>query len=374
MLRALELAEAGQYLPAPNPRVGCVIERGGQVLGEGCSQAAGSHHAEAMALLQARAAGHDVAGAHAWVTLEPCSHMGRTPPCADALIAARLARVTVALVDPNPLVAGRGIARLRQAGVAVDLLPAGDALARRAYELNIGFCSRMLRARPWTRLKIAASLDGLTALADGRSQWITGVEARRDGHHFRARACGTLTGVGTVLADDPQLTVRLVDTPRQPRRYLVDARLQSPDGARLLREGGPVTVFCADAREPARVERLRARGHRLVELPDAQGKVDLAAMLTWLSEHDACNELHVEAGFKLNGSLLRSGLVDELLLYLAPKLLGQGLGLAALAPPERLDLAPVLHWHEQRLVGDDLRIMLRTASGAAFASAPPTLG
>ena len=318
---ALSLARRAIGLSEPNPRVGCVIAAAdGRVLASGFTQQAGGPHAEAAALAAARAAGIDPRGATAWVSLEPCAHHGRTPPCSDALVEAGIARVVVACVDPNPLVAGAGLARLRAAGIAVEL--ADGELARAARELNIGFFSRMRRGRPWVRLKVAASLDGRTALPDGSSQWITGEAARADGHRWRARASALLTGIGTVLEDDPRLDVRLAPTPRQPLRVVVDSRLQTPAAARILDAPGEVLIYTA-GHDASREAAWHARGVRLVALPGAQAKVDLGAMLADLAAR-GINELHVEAGHKLNGSLLRAGLVDELLVYLAPKLLGAG--------------------------------------------------
>lgn len=354
MRQALGLATTSLYITSPNPRVGCVLVRDGQVLGEGATQAAGGDHAEVQAVKQALRRGHALEGATAYVSLEPCAHFGRTPPCADLLVQHKVARVVAAVEDPNPQVAGKGLQRLREAGVDVRC----GLMADEARELNIGFFSRMLRGRPWVRMKLAASLDGITALPNGRSQWITSEDARADGHHWRARACAVLTGVGTVLQDDPQLSVRFVDTPRQPRKLLVDSRLEAPPAARLF-DDGPVTVFSAKA--GAAADALRARGHEVVTLPDAQGKVDLTALVMWLGKQ-AVNELHVEAGTRLNGSLLSAGVVDELLIYLAPKLLGQGQGLALLGPFDDLTQALQLQLGSVEPIGRDLRIIARTPS------------
>lgn len=354
MRQALGLAEQAIGLSDPNPRVGCVIlAPDGRLLGAGHTQAAGQAHAEVMALRDAQARGEDVRGATAYVTLEPCSHHGRTPPCCDALIAAGLGRVVAALGDPNPQVAGQGMARLQAAGIRTGL----GLLAVPARELNIGFFSRMLRAQPFVRMKIAASLDGRTALPDGRSQWITAEPARRDGHAWRRRAGALLTGIGTVREDDPRLDVRLVETPRQPLRVIVDSRLETPPAARILQPPGQVLIFAAQD-SPERAAALRATGAEIVLLPDAQGKVDLAALMRELGARGV-NELHVEAGYKLNGSLLRAGLVDEFLVYLAPKLLGQGREMAAFGPLEALDQAPQLRWREITPVGEDLRLIAR---------------
>jgi diaminohydroxyphosphoribosylaminopyrimidine deaminase/5-amino-6-(5-phosphoribosylamino)uracil reductase len=352
MTLALALAARGMYSTAPNPRIGCVIVRDGEVIGAGHTQPAGQAHAEIMAMRDAEARGHDVRGATAYVTLEPCNHHGRTPPCSDALVRAGLGRVVAAMVDPNPLVAGQGLAKLEAAGIAV----ASGVLAEAAHEMNIGFFSRMQRGRPWVRLKAAASLDGMTALHNGQSQWITGPDARADGHAWRARACAILTGIGTVKADDPQLNVRAVETPRQPRRIIVDSRLEIDLAARVL-AGGPSWIAAAVA-DPEKEAALRAAGHDVIMLPNASGKVDLAALMQELGRREI-NELHVEAGFKLNGSLVREGCVDELLVYLAPCLIGDAQGMFALAPLENLDRKHRLKYHEIKQIGDDLRILAR---------------
>lgn len=361
--RALALAHQAIGLSDPNPRVGCVIvAANGSTIGEGHTQAAGDAHAEIAALRDARARGQGSAGATAYVSLEPCSHHGRTPPCCDALIEAGVARVVVAVLDPNPLVAGRGIARLRTAGIDVAL--AGAPAAQAARELNIGFFSRMIRRRPWVRMKIAASLDGRTALPDGSSQWITGEAARADGHAWRKRAGALLTGVGTVREDDPRLDVRLVETPQQPLRVIVDSRLETPPAARILDAPGDVLVYAA-ADDPARRAALEARGAGIEFRPGAGGKVDLAAMLDDLAAREI-NELHVEAGHRLNGSFVRAGLVDEVLIYLAPKLLGEGREMAAFGPLAALADAVPLTWHSIERVGDDLRIVARVTGRDSF--------
>lgn len=363
LAQCLDLARQAIGLSDPNPRVGCVIgQADGRVLATGSTQQAGGPHAEAVALTQARAAGLSLQGGTAWVSLEPCAHHGRTPPCCDALIDAGITRVVVATRDPNPLVAGQGIARLRTAGVVVGL--ADGTTARAARELNIGFFSRMQRGRPWLRMKIAASLDGRTALDNGLSQWITGPAARTDGHAWRRRASAVLTGIGTVLEDDPRLDVRLVDSALQPLRVIVDSRLQTPPAARILAPPGDVLIYCADDNGETAAA-LRERGVRLVALPDAQGKVDLAAMLDDLAKL-GINELHVEAGHKLNASLLRAGLVDELLVYLAPKLLGRGREMAAFGPLQSLAEAMPLAFTEVERIGDDLRILARPPGQADF--------
>jgi len=359
----LTLAGEAIGLSDPNPRVGClIVSTGGSLIGRGSTQAAGGAHAEIVALRAARDAGHDLRGATVYVGLEPCAHHGRTPPCCDALVAAGVARVVAATGDPNPLVAGQGFARLRAAGIAVDL--AQGEVVRDARELNVGFFSRMQRGRPWLRMKIAASLDGRTALDNGQSQWITGEAARSDGHRWRRRASALLTGIGTVLEDNPRLDVRLVGTPRQPLRVIVDSKLQTPPAARILDAPGEVLIYAAVA-DAAREAALRARGAQLARLPDARGKVDLAALLADLAERGV-NELHVEAGHKLNASLLRAGLVDELLVYLAPKLLGLGREMAAFGPLQSLAEALELEFTQVERVGADLRILARPPGRADF--------
>lgn len=350
MARALQLAERGLWTTSPNPRVGCVLVRAGEIVGEGWHEKAGEPHAEVHAL---RAAGERARGATAYVTLEPCSHHGRTPPCAEGLIAAGVARVVAAMQDPNPLVAGRGLALLQAAGIET----ACGLLENEARELNIGFVSRMTRGRPWLRLKAAASLDGKTALNNGVSQWITGPDARRDGHRWRARACAILTGIGTVRDDDPQLLVRDVETTRQPLRVVVDSRLETPLTARIL-QGGPVLVAAAvDDQEKA--DLLRSAGADVLVLPNADGKVELPALLAELGRR-GINEVHAEAGFKLNGSLLREGLVDELLLYLAPCLIGhQASGLFNLPELLSLDGKRALTIRDLRQIGQDIRLIAR---------------
>ncbi|MEO7497609.1 MAG: bifunctional diaminohydroxyphosphoribosylaminopyrimidine deaminase/5-amino-6-(5-phosphoribosylamino)uracil reductase RibD [Massilia sp.] len=352
MRLALEWAARGMFITDPNPRIGCVIVRDGVILGAGHTQPAGQAHAEISALRDAEARGIDVRGATAYVTLEPCSHHGRTPPCADALVRAGLGRVVAAMRDPNPQVAGQGLARLEAAGIAVEC----GLLADEAYELNIGFFSRMRRGLPWVRLKSAASLDGMTALHSGESQWITGPEARADGHAWRARASAILTGIGTVKADDPQLNVRAVKTPRQPRRIVVDSKLEISLEAKVL-TGDACWIVCAEA-DPAKRAALVEAGHEVLELPNAAGKVDLPELMRELGRRGV-NELHVEAGAKLNGSLIREGCVDELLVYLAPCLIGDAQGMFALGPLASLDQKQTLKFHEIKQVGADLRILAR---------------
>lgn len=348
----------------PNPRVGCVlVATDGRLLSTGSTQRAGEAHAEVMALRAA--AGADLRGATAYVTLEPCSHHGRTPPCCDALVAAGVGQVRVALQDPNPLVAGRGLERLRAAGIAVTVLPPDDGVAVAARELNLGFLSRMQRGRPWLRLKIAASLDGRTALDNGASQWITGEAARTDGHAWRKRAGAVLTGIGTVLDDDPRLDVRLVDTLVQPRRVVVDSRLEIAPTARILQPPGEVWIYTAEPADGERARALADRGAVVIACPGAGGKVDLGAMLDDLARREI-NELHVEAGHKLNGSLVREGLVDEFLVYLAPRLLGSGREMARFGPLERLADGLQLEFGAVDRLGGDLRLIARPPGRARF--------
>jgi diaminohydroxyphosphoribosylaminopyrimidine deaminase/5-amino-6-(5-phosphoribosylamino)uracil reductase len=355
MARALQLAAQGLDTTTPNPRVGCVLVKGDGIVGEGWHRRAGEPHAEVHAL---RAAGTEARGATAYVTLEPCSHHGRTPPCADALIAAGVVRVVCAMQDPNPQVAGQGIARLRAAGIAVE----NGLMEAAARELNIGFVSRMTRGTPWLRSKIAASLDGRTALANGTSQWITGAAARQDVQHWRARSCAVLTGIGTVLADDPQLNVR-IDTERQPLRVVLDSTLRMAPAARMLQSGN--VLVCTASRDVGKRAALERQGAEVLLLADAAGRVDLAAVLHELARR-GINEVLVEAGRELNGALLQAGLVDELLLYLAPQMLGDAArGMADLGELLRLEQRVELAWRDVRRVGDDLRITAEVKSGAS---------
>jgi len=361
MVRALALAAGAIMLTSPNPRVGCVIVGSdGQVLGQGHTQRAGEAHAEIMALRDAAAAGHDVAGATAYVTLEPCSHQGRTGACCDALIAAGISKVVASIGDPNPLVSGQGFARLRAAGVEVQVGPC----AAQSRELNIGFFSRMLRKTPWVRMKTASSLDGKTALNNGTSQWITGMEARTDGHAWRGRACAVLTGIGTVLHDNPRLDVRLVSTVRQPCVVVIDSRLQIPLDAKVFMNDRAVIVYTA-AQDDDKQAALEARGVRVVRLAGPNKKVDLAAMLHDLTRQEI-NELHVEAGEKLNGSLVHEKLVDEFLMYVAPTFVGQGRDIAAFGPIQDLAQAVALTIESVDFVGADLRIIARGAGRSQF--------
>jgi diaminohydroxyphosphoribosylaminopyrimidine deaminase / 5-amino-6-(5-phosphoribosylamino)uracil reductase len=389
-------------ITAPNPQVACEIHSpDSKTSASGRTQPRGGPHAEIMALRAAAAQGLDVRGATVHVSLEPCAHHGRTPPCTQALIAAGVGKVVIAILDPNPLVAGKGAQQLRDAGIEVEVLPPDHPQAVASREMNIGFFSRMIRRQPWVRMKIAASLDGVTALANGQSQWITGEAARADGQAWRARACAVLTGIGTVLADDPQLNVRaLLDTPdgkipapRQPHIVIVDSQLEIPLSANILQTIGqrgqasamypqetidliaPRAAYIYHASQnDTKIKALEALGAKLIYMPQASsGKVDLAAMMRDLAVNREINELHVEAGFKLNGSLIKAGVVDEVLLYLAPKLLGPGMGLANLNALEQLSPLPAAQdwvFREAQLIGtpaaQDLRITARVRGRDSF--------
>ena len=352
MRRALELAERGLYTTTPNPRVGCVVSKNQQILSEGWHEKAGAPHAEVKAL-----EGVDAADATLYVNLEPCSHQGRTPPCVDLLRKSKVSRVVAAMLDPNPK-AGQGGEKLAAAGIRFE----HGLMQDEARELNLGFVSRVTRGRPWVRMKVAATLDGRTALGEGsganagRSQWITGAEARRDGHRWRARACAILTGIGTVTADDPQLTVREVETPRQPLRVIVDSRLAMPPQARIL-QGEKVLVFSAREGELPNAE--------VVALKNENSKVDLPKMLAELARRGV-NELHVEAGYRLNGSLLREGCVDEFLLYLNPSFLGDAAqGMLDLPAFASLEKRMRLKIRSLDRLGEDLRLLARPAAASA---------
>ncbi len=355
MRRALALAERARLICPPNPAVGCVLtDASGASIGEGCTQAVGSAHAEIMALRDAAARGHSTVGACAWVTLEPCAHHGRTGPCCEALIAAGVQRVVAAAQDPNPLVAGRGLARLGAAGVHVAL--AGEAAQRATRALNLGFFKRMELGTPWVRLKAAASLDGRTALPNGASQWITGEAARADVHHWRARACAVMSGSGTVLADDPLLNARVDGLPRQPLLVICDSALRTPPTARLWGVAGRRVLIAHAARDAAREAALQKQGAELLHLPAADGRsVELPALLAQLAARE-CNEVHLEAGARLAGTMLTAGLVDEVLLYQAPLLLGAGAPIAALPAFDAVGQGVRLHWHEVQRIGADVRL------------------
>ncbi len=373
MQRALALAARGLTTTQPNPRVGCVIAQRGRIVGEGWHEHAGEAHAEVRAL---RAAGAQAAGATAYVTLEPCSHQGRTPPCVDALIHARVARVVYAVADPNPLVNGQGDAALRAAGITVD----AGLMEQEAADLNVGFIQRMRTGRPWVRIKLAMSLDGRTALESGLSQWITGTAAREDVHRWRARSSAVMTGVSTVLADDPRLNVRLppeegASEPRQPLRVVLDGALRTPPEARLFTTVGEVLILTAvpatDPRWEPRCSALAAQGARIETLPAAADGLALPGVLERLAELEV-NELQVEAGATLAGELLRQRLADELLLYVAPKLLGpHGRPLVNLPRLQTLEEAPEFALIETQQVGADVRLRLRPTAPAAGAEQAP---
>ena len=350
MSRALALTERGRETATPNPSVGCVIAKDGRVIGEGWHERAGEPHAEAHALAECMEA---AAGATVYVTLEPCSHQGRTGPCTEKLIAARVGRVVAAVQDPYPEVNGRGLARLREAGIAVEV----GLMAAEAEEAHRGFLHRMRYGRPWMRLKAAASLDGRIALANGESRWITGEEARSDVHALRARSCAMLTGIGTVLRDDPELTVRHVPCKRQPRRVVIDSRLDMPLGAKILTGDPPLVLTVSE--DAARRAALEAKGAEVVVVPKQGEKTDLAAVARLLAKR-GFNEVTVETGAKLMGSLLQAGVVDELVLYYAPLILGDtAQGLFALPEFTRLDQALRPRIVDVRALGDDWRVVAR---------------
>ena len=359
MSRALELARLGIYSTPPNPAVGCVLVRDGRVVGEGHHRRSGGPHAEVHAL---EAAGEAARGATAYVNLEPCAHFGRTPPCTQALLAAGVARVVCALRDPNPRVAGGGLEELARAGVAVE----SGLLASDAAELNRGFLRRMSSGRPWVTLKIGASLDGRTALAGGASRWITGEAARADVQRLRARASAVVTGIGTVLADDPELTVRdpeLELLGRRPLRVVLDSRLRTPVGARVLDESAPTVVFATPGAPDARA--LLERSARIETLPGRDGRIDLAALLDRLGALE-CNEILVEAGPALAGAFLEAGLVDEFVLYVAPCVLGDAARpMFRLPPVERMADRYDFGVHDASRVGDDLRVVFQPKGAGA---------
>ena len=359
MGEALAEAQKALYLANPNPRVGCVIVKDGQVIGRGHTQRVGGAHAEIQAIADAKANGKDVAGSTVYVTLEPCSHTGRTPPCVNALVVAKPAKVITSMLDPNPLVSGKGLERLKDAGIEVQC----GLLESEAQAINRGFISRMTRGLPWVRMKIAASLDGKTALPDGQSQWITGPLARADGHHWRAQACAIVTGVGTVKEDDPRLNVREVSTHRQPWRILVDSKLETPPNAKILNnlQDSGVIIVCAaldDVDKAAKAKQFQERGIEVIAFANPQGKVDLPKLFTYLAQEREMNEIHIESGFKLNGSMLKESCVDELLLYYAPFFMGEGKGMANV--PTLPNLSTREDWCilDQSVIGTDLRLRL----------------
>ena len=359
MGEALAEAQKALYLSNPNPRVGCVIVKDGEVIGRGFTQKVGAAHAEVQALADVQSKGRDPVGSTIYVTLEPCNHTGKTPPCVDALIAAKPAKVIVAMSDPNPLVAGKGLERLKAAGIEVYC----GLLEEQAQQLNRGFISRMTRGLPWVRLKIAASLDGKTALPDGTSQWITGPLARADGHHWRAQACAIITGVGTVKEDDPSLNVREVVTQRQPMRIIIDSKLETPPNAKILNQldQSGVLIVCADLESSGNREKAKSftdHGIEVIAMANAFGKVDLPKLFSYLAKERQMNEIHIESGFKLNGSMLREDCVDELLLYYAPFFMGEGIGMANVPTLPSLDSPQNWKVIDQSLFGPDLRVRL----------------
>jgi len=359
MSEALAEAQKALYLSNPNPRVGCVIVKDGQVIGRGFTQKVGSAHAEVQALANAKLLGNDPAGSTIYVTLEPCNHTGRTPPCVDALIAVKPEAIFVAMTDPNPLVAGKGLERLKAAGIKVH----SGLMEVEARSLNPGFISRMTRGLPWVRMKIAASLDGKTALPDGRSQWITGSLARAEGHHWRAQACAIVTGVGTVKEDNPNLNVRDVQTERQPWRIIIDSKLETPPTSKILDnvDQSGVIIVCAsldatDLQQKAKI--FTDRGIEVITMANPSGKVDLPKLFSYLAKEREMNEIHIESGFKLNGSLIRENCVDELLLYYAPIFMGEGIGMANVLPPNSLSNKDQWKVIDHSLVDPDLRLRL----------------
>lgn len=355
MREAIAESAKGRLIAPPNPAVGCVIVRDGREISRGFTHAPGSAHAEVNAIENAIAKGQTVEGATAYVTLEPCSHYGRTPPCALRLVKEKVARVVVATLDPNPLVAGRGIEILKQAGIPVTI----GVCENEAIESNIGFLTRMRKHRPWVRVKVAASIDGLTALANGQSQWITCKKSRNDGRLMRAYAQGLLTGIGTVLADDPQMNVRLQGDYPSPRKYILDSNARTPVSAKIL-QGQPCTIFVGQDAFDLDIKTLEDAGATVTVLPkqDDGSGLNLKAAMEAIAQ-DGVNILHVEAGAGVNGALLREGLVDEIVCYVAPAIMGHGPGWAFL--PEFTQMDEVLRWkfHRVEHVGDDLKIVLR---------------
>jgi diaminohydroxyphosphoribosylaminopyrimidine deaminase / 5-amino-6-(5-phosphoribosylamino)uracil reductase len=378
---AFSQAQKATNLSPPNPAVGCILlSPAGNIIGQGHTQAVGGSHAEVMTLRDAAARGESTVGATAYVTLESCSHFGRTPPCCNALIEAKVAKVVVALLDPNPLVAGKGVALLQKAGIEVEVLPIDHPQAKAAKELMIGFFSRMVRKTPWVRVKIAASLDGYTALKNGQSQWITGNAARDDGHAWRARAGAILTGIGTVLADDPRLDVRAISTQptqRQPHVVIVDSELRTPLSAKLfaifniavesIKTPARSIFIYTIAKNELKKTDLEALGATVIVQQDSagSGKVNLVEMMQDLAKREV-NELHVEAGPTLNGALISAGLVDEFLVYMAPKLLGAGRGMADVAALQQLSGAEALEFISVDKIGEDVRLVARPVGRADF--------
>ena len=365
MSQALAEAQKSLYLSNPNPRVGCVIVKDGQVIGRGHTQRVGGPHAEVQALADAKANGFEAEDSTVYVTLEPCNHTGKTPPCVDALINAKPAMVIAAMSDPNPLVAGKGLERLRAAGMDVRC----GLLGAEAEALNPGFISRMTRGLPWVRMKIASTLDGKTALPHGQSQWITGPLARADGHHWRAQACAILTGVGTVKEDNPTLNVRDIKTERQPWKIIIDSKLETPLDANILKnvEQSGVILVCASLdseASKAKAKTLENVGVQVIAMANAYGKVDLPKLFAYLAQERHMNEIHIEAGFKLNGSLLREDCVNELLLYYAPFFMGEGIGMANISPLTSLAERQDWQFIDQAMFGPDLRVRLQKTKPA----------
>ena len=359
MRHALRLAEQALYLSSPNPRVGCVLTQAEHIIGEGYTQIAGQNHAEIQALNDAHAQSHSTLGATAYVTLEPCCHIGRTPPCTDSLINAGVTRVVAAMQDPNPVVCGAGLDALRKAGITVQC----GLLEDEAKALNRGFIQRIVHSRPWVRLKIAASLDGKTALNHGESQWITSAVARHDNQHWRARSCAILSGIGTVRADNPLLNVRDIQTPRQPLKVIVDSALNISAQAQLLQHG-KILIVSAHI-PPTHAEKqaqLQARGIEIIQLPHANAAtVDLPALMGVLAKR-GINELHVEAGGHLNGALLEARCVNELLIYMAPTILGPGRDMFYITPLSSLSARYDFKWHDVQKIDQDVRLQLRLAA------------
>lgn len=365
MGQALAEAQKSLYLSNPNPRVGCVIVKDGQVIGRGHTQRVGGPHAEVQALADAKANGFETKGSTVYVTLEPCNHTGKTPPCVDALIAAKPAMVIAAMSDPNPLVAGKGLERLRATGMDVRC----GLLEADAEALNPGFISRMTRGLPWVRMKIASSLDGKTALLDGQSQWITGPAARVDGHHWRAQACAILTGVGTVKEDNPTLNVRDVQTERQPWKIIIDSKLETPLDTNVLKnvEQSGVILVCASLdseASKAKAMAFESLGVKVIAMANSHGKVDLPKLFAYLAKEQHMNEIHIESGYKLNGSLLREDCIDELLLYYAPFFMGEGIGMVNISSLTALSERKDWQFIDQGMFGPDLRVRLQKTKSA----------
>ncbi|MEN8712546.1 MAG: bifunctional diaminohydroxyphosphoribosylaminopyrimidine deaminase/5-amino-6-(5-phosphoribosylamino)uracil reductase RibD [Arenicellales bacterium] len=353
MARALQLANRGIATTQPNPRVGCVIVKEDQIIAEGWHEKAGLPHAEIMALQQA---GGQARGATAFVTLEPCSHYGRTPPCADALIASGISEVVIAMQDPNPLVAGQGMQKLTQTGIKVR----SGLLQPQAEELNRGFVSRMTRGRPWVTVKLAASLDGRSAMSSGESQWITGSQARSDVQRLRAASSAVMTGSGTVLADDPSLTVRLDGVDWQPLRVVLDSHLSIPDSAKIFKDRQPLLIATVTAEDDDRFQQIKGLGIDIRRFPGQAGRVDSTSLLKCLAEDYSCNEVLVEAGSVVCGSLLADRLVDEIVLYLAPIVMGSAAkGLFDIPGLESMSQKIHLSVKDVRAVGQDWRFTVR---------------